>query len=113
MRFIFLILCTFTVSIFASDELEQTLKAAREIDTSKTSTLENGNKGIFKQLSMKKNIYCLGVDNEKMALGTKWVFTCNTDPDTKENVWFRNCLKGEDGKAVWSKGYTEYDPRGC
>lgn len=61
---------------------------------------------------VKKN-HCLGVDNEKMPLGTRWVFTCNTDPKTKENVWYRYCILDKDKNAKWSKDYTEYDPKGC
>lgn len=60
-----------------------------------------------------KVTFCKGVDDEKMPLGTKWYYTCNTDPKTKENVWYRYCYIDENGNAKWFKGYTEFSPKGC
>jgi hypothetical protein len=66
-----------------------------------------------KAINKSMKLHCMGIDNEQMPLGSKWVFTCNTDPKTKENIWYRYCYISDDGSAQWSKDYTEYEPKGC
>ena len=57
--------------------------------------------------------FCDGVDNEKVKIGTKYMVTCETDPNTLENVIVKYCYIGEDGSATWSQQYSEYEPEGC
>ena len=59
------------------------------------------------------NLYCDGLDGEKILVGVKELVTCETDPDTEENVIVKYCYYGEDDKATWSQQHAETDPEGC
>ena len=58
-------------------------------------------------------LYCDGIDGEKMPLGVRDFVTCETDPNTKENIIVRYCYRSEEGKALWSQNHSIFSSEGC
>ena len=65
---------------------------------------------------MSANSQCLIVDGddiEKFEIGTRYLVTCETDPNTKENISVKYCFKNDKGDAEWSPVHDEFNPDGC
>ncbi len=54
---------------------------------------------------------CL-VGEDEVPVGSRILVTCETDPETKENVIVQYCYE-VDGKALLSPKHAEVEPGGC
>lgn len=65
------------------------------------------------KVKKKPNPTCEGTDGEKVTVGTRFLVSCESDPETPESVLVKYCQLNEEGKAVWSEQRAEEEPGGC